>query len=244
MTDTSFDTLLLSRQDAIATITLNRPSVRNACNAQMCSDLIAAASLLAGDATVRVVLVRGAGKAFCAGLDLKEQQGLAPSERLARRVHGFTAYAAIERIPQAVIGIVHGPAFGSGCEIAGACDFVLASSDATFCYPEVARGIVGATQRLPRLAGMRMAKELLFTSRVFDAAEAKEIGLVNHVYKLEDLDVAAADMARRIALADPQTLRLTKRCVEQGLETTREGAMALELLSIEESLRNTGSEKS
>ncbi len=240
MTDSSFETILLSRQDAIATITLNRPSVRNACNAQMCSELIAVSALLAEDATVRVVLVRGAGNAFCAGMDLKEQQTLAQSERLARRMHGFTAYAAIERIPQAVIGIVHGPAFGSGCEIAGACDFVLASSEATFCYPEVARGIVGATQRLPRLAGMRMAKELLFTSRVFSAGEAKEIGLINHVYKPEELDGATADIARRIASADPATLRLTKRCVEQGLETTREGAMALELLAIEESLRNAG----
>jgi enoyl-CoA hydratase len=137
---------------------------------------------LADDPDAHVVLIAAAGTAFCAGADLKERKTMSNAEMTARRVQGFAAYAAIERLPQPVIAVVQGAAFGSGCEIAGACDFVLASSEATFCYPEVGWGTVGATQRLPRIAGARKAKELLFTGRRFDAAEAREIGLVNHVY--------------------------------------------------------------
>lgn len=239
MMNLELETVIVTQDGAIATLTLNRPDSRNACDAQMCRDLITATEQLGNDHSVYVVLVRGAGKAFCAGMDIKEVQGLSSPEMLARRTLGFTAYAAIERLPQPVIAVVHGAVYGSGCEIAAACDFVLASSETKFCYPEVARGKVGATQRLPRLAGTRMAKELLFTSRVFDAAEAKEIGLVNHVYQPDLLDNAVLEMAQKIAAAQPKTLQLTKRCVDQGVETTREGAMAIELLAIEESLRHT-----
>lgn len=233
------ETVLVTQDGAIATLTLNRPDSRNACDAQMCRDLITATDQLGKDASVHVVLVRGAGKVFCAGMDIKEKQRLSSSDMLGRRALGFTAYAAIERLPQASIAVVHGPAYGGGCEIAAACDFVLASSEAKFCYPEVGWGTVGATQRLPRLAGTRMAKELLFTSRVFDAAEAREIGLVNHVYQPDALDPAVMEMAQKIAAAQPTTVRLTKRCLDQGVETTREGAMAIELLAIEENLRYT-----
>lgn len=239
MTNLELETVIVAQDGAIATLTLNRPDARNACNSQMCRDLIAATEALGNDASVHVVLVRGAGNAFCAGMDIKEKQRLSTSEMLARRALGFAAYAAIERLPQAAIAVVHGPAFGGGCEIVAACDFTLASSEAKFCYPEVGWGTVGATQRLPRLAGTRMAKELLFTSRVFDAAEAKEIGLVNHVYQPGMLDAAVMEMAEKIAAMQPKTLQLTKRCIDQGVETTREGAMAIELLAIEDNLRHT-----
>lgn len=233
------ETLHVSLQDSIATLTLNRPKQRNACNGQMCRDLLTAAARLGKDAQVRVVLLRAAGTAFCAGMDLKENEQLTASDMLGRRALGFSAYAALENLPQPVIAVVQGPAYGSGCEIAASCDFVLASTDARFCYPEVARGTVGATQRLPRLAGTRMAKELLFTSRVFDAAEAKEIGLVNHVYAPNALDGAVDALSRSIAGMDPGTVQATKRCVDQGVETTREGAMAIELLAIQQNLQGT-----
>ncbi|MET0856442.1 MAG: enoyl-CoA hydratase/isomerase family protein [Telluria sp.] len=239
MTNLELDTVIVTQQGAVATLILNRPDARNACNAQMCRDLLTATDQLGRDDSVHVVLVRGAGKAFCAGMDIKENKSLSSSDMLGRRALGFSAYAAIERLPQAVIAVVHGPSFGGGCEIAAACDFVLASAAAKFCYPEVGWGTVGATQRLPRLAGTRMAKELLFTGRVFDAAEAKEIGLVNHVYQTDMLDAAVDEMAQKIAAAQPLTVRLTKRCLDQGVETTREGAMAIELLAIDENLRQT-----
>ncbi|MGV3654090.1 MAG: enoyl-CoA hydratase/isomerase family protein [Noviherbaspirillum sp.] len=239
MTNLELDTVTVAQDGAIATLTLNRPEARNAINAQMCRDLLTATAQLGNDDSVRVVLVRGAGKVFCAGMDIKEQQSLSTSDMLGRRALGFTAYGALERLPKAVICVAHGSAYGGGCEIVAACDFTLASAEAKFCYPEVAWGAVGATQRLPRFAGTRMAKELLFTSRVFDAAEAKEIGLVNHVYQPDALDAAVMEMALKIAAAQPRTVQLTKRCLDQGVETTREGAMAIELLAIEENMRLT-----
>ncbi len=234
-----FHTILLDMQDRVATVTLNRPDSRNALNSLMCAELVQAMQWLAAEPDAHVVLINAAGSAFCAGADLKERKTMSHAEMTARRVQGFAAYAAIERLPQPVIAVVQGAAFGSGCEIAGACDFVLASSEAVFCYPEVGWGTVGATQRLPRIAGARKAKELLFTGRRFDAAEAREIGLVNQVYAPEALAGEAGAMAAAIARAAPLTVRLTKRSIDQGLATTREGAMAIELLAIEENLRGT-----
>lgn len=236
---TNFETISVSRDGHVVHLTLNRPEARNALNLLMCRELTEAAIALASDSEARVVLIHGAGSAFCAGADLKERKTMSTEEMTARRVKGFTAYAALERLPQAVIAVVHGAAFGSGCEIAASADFVLASTDATFCYPEVGWGTVGATQRLPRIVGTRTAKELLFTGRVFSAAEAKELGLANQVYASAELKTKATEMAQKIAAASPLALRLTKRCIDQGVETTREGAMAVELLAIEENLRGS-----
>lgn len=235
----TYHTILFEVQDRVATVTLNRPDSRNALSSQMCTELVQVMEAIAADPGVHVALILGNGPAFCAGADLKERKTMNHQELTARRVQGFAAYAAIERLPQPVVAVVHGPAFGSGCEIAGACDFVLASTEAVFCYPEVGWGTVGATQRLPRIAGARKAKELLFTGRRFDAAEACEIGLVNHVYAPDALRQEAQAMAAAMARAQPLTMRLTKRSIDQGLATTREGAMAIELLAIEENLRGT-----
>ena len=233
-----FATLRLALQDGIATLWLARPDARNALNLAMCRELTAACEALEADDAVRVIVVRGEGVAFCAGADLKERQGMSPAEMVARRVEGFTAYAALEAMSKPLIAAVHGPAYGSGCEIAAACDFVLAGTGASFKYPEVGWGTVGATQRLPRIVGRRMAKELLFTGRTIDAEEAFRLGLVNHVDAPEALDARVAEMAARIAAANPVALRLTKRCIDDGLDTTREGAMAVELLAIQENLRH------
>ncbi|AZG07887.1 enoyl-CoA hydratase/isomerase family protein [Pigmentiphaga sp. H8] len=235
----AYSTIRVEVENHVATLTLNRPESRNALNTAMCGELIAATEALAADEAVHVVVIRGEGPVFCAGADLKERKDMSTAELTARRVKGFTAYAALERLPQAVIAVVHGAAFGSGCEIAGASDFILASTEAKFRYPEVGWGTIGATQRLPRMVGTRMAKELLFTGRTVEAQEAKAIGLVNHVYEPAELEARAMEMARHIAAAAPLTVRLTKRCVDQGVETTREGAMAVELLAIEENLRHS-----
>lgn len=242
-TPTEFTTLRLAREGAVATLWLARPDSRNALNLAMCRELTLACEALQADDAVRVVVVRGEGVAFCAGADLKERQGMSAAEMVARRVEGFTAYAALEAMGKPVFAAVHGPAFGSGCEIAAACDFVLATTAAAFKYPEVGWGTVGATQRLPRIVGRRMAKELLFTGRTVDAAEAKALGLVNHVYPPEEFEARIAETAERIAAAQPVTVALTKRSIDQGLETTREGAMAVELLAIQENLRQSDWQK-
>jgi len=234
-----YETLSLDIDSHVATLTLNRPDSRNALSLRMCHELVSVLSALAADERAHVVVVRGAGPVFCAGADLKERKTMSDQDMTARRVAGFAAYAAIERLPQPAIAVVHGAAFGSGCEIAAACDFILAAEGTQFCYPEVGWGTIGATQRLPRAVGPRMAKELLFTGRKFDAREAREVGLVNHVHAAAELDAQAAAMAARIAQATPLTVRLTKRSVDQGLATTREGAMAVELLAIDENLRGT-----
>lgn len=235
----NFETLIFKVTDHVATVTLNRPTNRNALNMQMCRDLIAACEHIAASSDIRVLLIKAQGTVFCAGADLKERQGMTPADIVARRVEGFTAYAAIEDLRIPVIAVVQGAAFGSGGEIAAACDFVLASRQAAFKYPEVGWGTVGATQRLPRIVGRRMAKELLFTGRVVDAVEANSLGLVNHIYEPDELNAQADAMADAIARNNPLTVRLTKHSIDSGLETTRQGAMAIELLAIQENLRHS-----
>lgn len=234
-----YKTITYTVADHVATLTLNRPDSRNALNLQMCRDIVAACERAAGDLEVRVMLVKSTGSVFCAGADLKERQDMTTADMVARRVEGFTAYAALESMAIPVIAVVQGAAYGSGGEIAASCDFVLAGPQAAFKYPEVGWGTVGATQRLPRIVGARMAKELLYTGRVLDAAEAKSLGLVNHVYAADQLDHEASAMAAAIAKNNPLTVRLTKHSIDTGLETTRQGAMAVELLAIQANLRHS-----
>jgi len=236
--ESHYETITLVVREHIATLTLNRAANRNALNLQMCRELTAACEHVGADRSIRVLLIKAAGSVFCAGADLKERQGMTEADVVARRVAGFTAYAAIEDLAIPAVAVVQGAAYGSGGEIAAACDFVLASTQASFKYPEVGWGTVGATQRLPRIVGRRMAKELLLTGRVVDADEARALGLANHVYAPDALDAAADAMAAAIAKNNPLTVRLAKHCVDAGLETTRQGAMAIELLAIQENLRH------
>ena len=235
----TYTTIKLNVHDHVATLTLNRPESRNALSLGMCQELTHACRYLSQQTDVHVVLIDAAGSSFCAGADLKERQTMTTADLVARRVEGFTAYAAIEALPMPVIAVVQGPAFGSGGEVMAACDFVLASTQACFKYPEVGWGTVGATQRLPRIVGRRMAKELLFTGRVVDSQEAQTLGLVNHVYAPEELQVNARAMAEAIAKCNPLTTRMTKRSIDQGLDTTREGALGVELLAIQENLQGS-----
>jgi enoyl-CoA hydratase len=169
-------TVLVELRDGVATIALNRPESRNALNRAMCDALVAAARGM--DASVRLVLVRGKGPVFCAGADLKERQGMTEAEVRERRLKAFAAYAALEALPMPAIAVLEGAAVGSGCEIAAACDFIVATPQASFRVPEAIRGTVGATQRLPRILGKRLAKDLMFTGRMLSADEAERHGLV------------------------------------------------------------------
>ena len=127
------------------------------------------------------MLVRANGPVFCAGADLKERQGMDAAQVRERRMKGFAAYAALEALPMPAIAVVQGPVVGSGCEIAAACDFIVATPQASFRTPEALRGTVGATQRLPRVLGKRLAKDLMFTGRVLSAEEARAAGLVSRL---------------------------------------------------------------
>ncbi len=225
----------LSR-DGIATITLNRAEARNAVNLALCDGLIEAAGRAGADAGVRVVLVRANGPAFCAGADLKERQGMSEAQVRERRARGFAAYAALEALPMPAIAVVHGPAVGSGCEIAAACDFIVATPEASFRTPEALRGTVGATQRLPRILGKRLAKDLMFTGRALTAHEAMLAGLVARLVDPSKLETLLEEITSAILKAPPDALRLAKRAIDRGVELDPQGALAAELEAIEAQL--------
>jgi enoyl-CoA hydratase len=227
-------TLLISVKAGVATITLNRPESRNALNLALCDALLAAAQGM--DAAVKLVLIRANGPVFCAGADLKERQGMNEAQVRERRMKAFAAYAAIEALPMPVVAVVEGPVVGSGCEIAGACDFIVATPAASFRVPEAIRGTVGATQRLPRILGKRLAKDLLFTGRALTAEEAERHGLVSRLVAPEKLESVLADIAQAITEAPAQSLRLAKRCVDRGVELDPQGALQVEIAAIEEQL--------
>ena len=228
--------VLWSCSNGVATITLDRPEARNAVNLAMCDGLIDAAKRASADDGVRVVLVRANGPAFCAGADLKERQGMSEAQVRERRTRAFAAYAALEALPMPSIAVVHGPAVGSGCEIAAACDFIVATPEASFRTPEALRGTVGATQRLPRVLGKRLAKDMMFTGRTLGAQEACEAGLVSRLIDSSRLQAFLDEMLAGIVKAPPHALRLAKRAIDRGVELDPKGALAAELEAIEAQL--------
>lgn len=222
-------TLEVSIANGVATIALNRPEVRNALNLEMCDALIETTKSL----DARLVFVRGNGPVFCGGADLSERKGKSEQWVRERRMRAFAAYAALEALPMPCIALVHGAAIGSGVEIAAACDFIVATADATFRTPEAQRGTVGATQRLPRILGKRLAKDLMFTGRALTAQEARDAGLVA---RIGDLDEERRAIAESILKAPALALKLAKRTIDRGIELDPKGALEVELEAIEEQL--------
>jgi enoyl-CoA hydratase len=173
---------------------------------------------------------------FCAGADLKERQGMDEDAVRARRLRAFAAYDAIERLPMPVIAVVEGPAIGSGVEIAACCDVIVATPAASFRTPEALWGTVGATQRLSRVIGKRLAKDMMFTGRTLSAEEALAQGLVSRLVPPDALEAVLEQMLSAIVTAPPGAMALAKRCIEEGLLRDPRGALATEILAIEESL--------
>ncbi len=231
-----FETVSVSTRKGVATLMLNRPDARNALNLQMCFDLLDAITGLQADKRVRVILMRGAGTVFCAGADLKERKGRTPEWLAERRSRSFAAYGALDACDKPMIAVVHGPVVGSGCELTSVCDFALGSERASFCYPEVVWGSVGATQRLPRIVGPAMAKELLFTGRTIDAEEAHRLRLLNRIVPEKDLARTAREMAEKIAGAPPLALRLAKKSIDLGHDTDLSRGVAIERMAIDRAL--------
>jgi enoyl-CoA hydratase len=219
--------------DGVATIALDRPEVRNALNLEMCDALLQILKEVI-EKQVRVVFVRGNGPVFCGGADLNERRGKSEDWIRARRMRAFAAYGALEALPMPCVALVHGAAIGSGVEIAAACDFIVATPDASFRTPEAQRGTVGATQRLPRILGKRLAKDLMFTGRALTAEEARDAGLVSRIST--DLDGEKRKIEEAILNAPPLALKLAKRTIDRGVELDPQGALQAELEAIEEQL--------
>jgi len=225
-------TVEFSVADGVATLALNRPEVRNALNLEMCDELLRVAKELV-EKKVRVVFVRGNGPVFCGGADLNERKGKSEDWIRERRMRAFAAYGALESLPMPCVALVHGAAIGSGVEIAAACDFLVATPEASFRTPEAQRGTVGATQRLPRILGKRLAKDLMFTGRALTATQAREAGFVA---RIGDLETEKSAIAEAILKAPALALELAKRTIDRGIELDPPGALQAEVEAIEEQL--------
>ena len=230
----TFSTLQFSRSEGVATITLDRPDARNALNLAMCEELLAGARAVAADESVRLLFIRGAGPAFCAGADLKERSDKTVEWVRERRMKAFAAYEALESLPFPVVAVVQGAAMGAGVEICSVCDFVVATPQAFFGTPEAQRGTIGATQRLSKIIGRQLAKDMMFTGRRLNAEEARTAGLVSRV--CNEIENAVEEVAKAILAAPPGAIRLAKRCIDRAYETDRAGALRIEIAAIDEQL--------
>ena len=218
-------------QGAVAVLTIDRPKALNALNPEVLADLKAAFEGLDQN-TVRCVVLTGAGdKSFGAGADIGSMSTMTRAEGEAFGKLGNDIFLMIESFPLPVIAAVNGFALGGGCELAMSCDIRICSDNAMFGQPEVGLGITpgfGGTQRLPRLVGMGMAKQLLYTARNIDAAEALRIGLVNAVIPQAELLDAALKMAGQIAKNAPIAVRACKKAVNEGMQVSIDKAVVIE----------------
>ncbi len=218
-------------QGAVAVLTIDRPKALNALNPEVLADLKAAFEGIDQNA-VRCVVLTGAGdKSFVAGADIGSMSTMTKAEGEAFGKLGNDIFLMIESFPLPVIAAVNGFALGGGCELAMSCDIRVCSDNAMFGQPEVGLGITpgfGGTQRLARLVGMGMAKQLLYTARNIDANEALRIGLVNAVIPHAELLDAALKMAGQIAKNAPIAVRACKKAVNEGMQVSIDKAVEIE----------------
>lgn len=219
------------QKGAVAYVTINRPEALNALNTNVINELSATFDGIDQD-TVRCVVISGAGnKSFVAGADITEMVNLTAQEAEKFGKNGNDCFRKIETFPIPVIAKIQGFALGGGCELSMACDIRIASEKAVFGQPETGLGVTpgfGGTQRLPRLVGSAVAKELLYTASNIKADEAYRIGLVNRVVPADELDETVDKLAQKIARNAPISVRACKTCVNEGLEVQMDKAITIE----------------
>jgi enoyl-CoA hydratase len=217
----SYESLLVSVEEGVATIVVNRPEKRNALNATVRMEVVDALDALREDTEVRVVVITGAGeKAFIAGADITEFAERTPLEQ-REAMGGRRLFEEIAAFPKPTIAMINGVALGGGCEVALACDLRIAARSARLGQPEVRLGILpggGGTQRLPRLVGLGRALRLIMTGEAIAAEEAERIGLVDEVVDDAELARRTAELARLLAGYSPVALRLIKDAVRATME--------------------------
>lgn len=224
--------ILLEKKGNVAIATIDRPKALNALNSEVLNDLNTLVDTVNADPEIRVLILTGSGeKAFVAGADIGEMSSLSKAEGEAFGKKGNDVFRRIETLPIPVIAAVNGYALGGGCELSMACDIRICADTAVFGQPETGLGITpgfGGTQRLARLIGPGMAKQLIYSARNIKADEALRIGLVNAVYPAEELMPAAEKLAETIAKNAPIAVRACKKAINEGLEQPMDEAIVLE----------------
>ena len=224
--------ILFNEKDGIMFITINRPKALNALNSETIKELGEIISSVEKRKDIKVVIITGSGEnSFVAGADISEMQSLNAMQGRQLALNAQKVFSQIEHMSQIVIAAVNGYALGGGCELSMACDLRVASEQAKFGQPEVNLGIIpgfAGTQRLPRLVGKGIAKELIFTTEMISAERAYEIGLANKVVKHEELMEETEKMARKIMSKGMFGVSLAKACVNDGMNMDTESAYKYE----------------
>ncbi len=226
-----YQTIRYEKNENIGIATINRPEALNALNSQVISELEQLITEVENDAELGAFILTGAGRSFVAGADIGEQKPLDVAGGRMWGQRGAALFRRIEKLEIPTIAAVNGFALGGGCEIALACDIILASEKALFGQPEVGLGITpgfSGTQRLPRRVGVGKAKELIFSGKKIKAAEAKAIGLVNEVYAPEELMNAAVEMAKSFTANAPIAVKYAKACIDRGMQMDIDDGIAVE----------------
>ena len=222
---------ILETKGAVAVLTVNNPKSLNALSPAVLTDIDAAIDSIDLD-TVRCLIITGAGdKSFVAGADISAMVHMSKEDACAYSKMGNDLFVKIESLPIPVIAAINGFALGGGCELAMSCDIRICADNAMFGQPEVQLGITpgyGGTQRMARLVGAGIAKEMIYTARNMKADEALRIGLVNAVYPQADLMAAAEKLAGKIARNAPIAVRLSKKMINEGLALPIAEAVAME----------------
>jgi len=218
---TSYETILVDRDERVGTITLNRPQALNALNSQVMAEVTAAAAEFDADPGIGAIIITGSGKAFAAGADIKEMASLSFSEVF--EADFFAAWNRLGAVRTPLIAAVAGYALGGGCELAMMCDVLIAADTAKFGQPEIKLGVLpgmGGSQRLTRAIGKAKAMDLILTGRTIDAAEAERSGLVSRVVPADTLLDEATAVATTISQMSRSAARMAKEAVNRAFESS------------------------
>ncbi len=229
----NYSNIIFNVEGDIATITFNRPKALNALNQELLHELADAIEEIKKNEDIQVVILTGQGdKSFVAGADITEIAKLSPLQAKKFAELGHRIIGSLETLPTPVIAAVNGFALGGGTEIALACDFIYASEDAKFGLPEITLGLIpgfGGTQRLPRLIGKNMAKELIFTGKMLSSEQALQAGIVNKVVAKDELMEKVLKTGKAIAKKGKASIRAAKQTINSGAEVDLATGCKLEI---------------